>query len=247
VALGIQRQVAALLIPVAQHDARGRPAVDFQAVQGRPVRVAMDQQVRGTHAQQASDGLRTDVHDAFRRALRVRATARTGRARQGAPGCQWQRQKATLRGSMAREFAEALVSHVRRAQHIAVRQQQCAGAQLHTHRVGQQMAAAAALEARAQQEIAIAALDVAGRQPRVCKQRIADGGARRLVIVIADPGFEQIPQDVKRLRALRRALQKFDELRHGARGLPIQMQVGNKQIAAARHASNIVQGCRKVL
>jgi hypothetical protein len=60
-------------------------------------------------------------------------------------------------------------------------------------------------------------------------ERDAHALAIRLVVVIADPGFEQIAEYVERFRSAGARCQEIDELRAGRRLAGIQMQVGDEQ------------------
>jgi hypothetical protein len=62
-------------------------------------------------------------------------------------------------------------------------------------------------------------------------QRRADAVAIRLVIVVANPGFEQVAEDVERFGRDRPSGNKIDELRAGRRLAGIQMQIGDEQRA----------------
>jgi hypothetical protein len=60
-------------------------------------------------------------------------------------------------------------------------------------------------------------------------ERDAHALAIRLVVVIADPGFEQIAEYVERLRSAGACRQEIDELRAGRRLAGIQVQIGDEQ------------------
>jgi hypothetical protein len=72
--------------------------------------------------------------------------------------------------------------------------------------------------------------DIAGYSARAqARERDADALAIGLVVVIADPGFEQIAKYVERLGSAGARRQEIDELRAGRRLAGIQMQVGDEQ------------------
>ena len=72
--------------------------------------------------------------------------------------------------------------------------------------------------------------DVAGYAARAERaQGIADAGAVRVLVVVPDPGFEQIAEDVERLGIVGAGAQELDELRAGRGFHCIQMQIGYEQ------------------
>jgi hypothetical protein len=71
---------------------------------------------------------------------------------------------------------------------------------------------------------------VAGDAERTeASERQADAVAVGLVVVIADPGLEQVAQDVERRGVGGTSGQELDELLPGRRLAGIQMQIGDEQ------------------
>ena len=66
---------------------------------------------------------------------------------------------------------------------------------------------------------------------RQLPQAIADVAFDGVRIVIANPGFEQIPQDVEHPRLRRFLGEKSQEALIGCRGLCVQMQVRDEQLS----------------
>jgi hypothetical protein len=98
------------------------------------------------------------------------------------------------------------------------------------HGVNEQSCAAALLEASLQQKVAIAVHDVtrhAARAQRV--QRVADLLPMWVLIIVSDPGLEQIPEDVERIGAGGPSLEEIYELRADRGFQRIQMQIGDEQ------------------
>ena len=206
---------------------------------GRPVRVAVDQKVHLAQPEQGGHGLGIHVHDVLARIPGVGATA--GARLHGQPAAHRQRQcqVVALHAGFAHELAELLVARVVGAQQVAMRYQKPAAAGIDADRIGQQAAAAAPLEARPQQEVAVAPHDMAGHLPGVFTQRCTDAAAGGLVVIVTHPGLEQVAEDVQRSGIAGRALQEVDELRHRCRGMFVQVQVGHEQDAVGGHRVNI--------
>jgi len=208
----------------------------------------MDQQVRFPCAQHGRHRIGGYIHDPLRHPLRMGATA----GARGTGQCPSRRlrqcQEALLYRRLAREVPEMLVAPVRSAEQIPMREHCPQVTGLQEYRIRQQAAAAALFEVRPQQEVAVAADDVAGNfAGRVFAQCLAHRVAHGLVVVIADPGLEQVAEYVQRIGLVRLATQKLQELRYRFRRTGIQMQIRDEQVAGWAHASNIVQACPKVL
>ena len=93
--------------------------------------------------------------------------------------------------------------------------------------VGQQAAAALLLELRADQKVAVAVHHEHRRAAlHACVQGAGDSTVKITRIVIAQPGLEQITEDVQRIGAARLLFQKPDEALGGVRALFAQVQVG---------------------
>ena len=93
-------------------------------------------------------------------------------------------------------------------------------------RIHEQLDSGSSLESLAVQKVSITAHEVdryatGGKRP----QRIADLAAHRVRVVIADPGLEQIAEDVERIRCSSLAREKPEEALHRRRRARIEMQV----------------------
>ena len=99
----------------------------------------------------------------------------------------------------------------------------------------QQLDAAALGEALTQQKIPVAMHDEHGcAGGGAGPQGIADGLAERTVVIVTDPGLEQIAEYIERTGAARPVTEEADKQFRGGRALWVEMQVGDKQ--GARHA-----------
>jgi hypothetical protein len=84
--------------------------------------------------------------------------------------------------------------------------------------------------AMAEQEVAIAVHDAARyARARQGAQRVDDHALRRVGIVVADPGLEQVAEDVERGRAPRSGCEKAQELLGRLRPRRIEVQVGDEE------------------
>ena len=101
---------------------------------------------------------------------------------------------------------------------VAVHQQDALAVQVDDGAVREQAHAGLAAEALADQEIAVAVDEIAS----ACRRSSARAGPHdatlvRVGVVVADPGFEQIAEDVQRLAPARFALEEVEELRGDVR------------------------------
>ena len=102
--------------------------------------------------------------------------------------------------------AELLIGLIVGAQGVAVQDQDPAAVQLQHFLFRQQLHAGAG-EALAEQKIAVAVDEVAGHAGLLQRfQRRGDLRVQRLGIVVADPGFKQVAEDVQRVGVNRFAL-----------------------------------------
>ena len=128
------------------------------------------------------------------------------------------------------------------AEQIAMGEQYAFCAERRDHRIGQQRGAGAPLEYRAIQKIAVS-LHHVQRRARIDEraQAAADGLSRRVRIVITDPGFEQIAEDVQRGGTTRFAGEEIEECldRRWCRG--IDVQIGDEEMT---HAWILAVKCR---
>ncbi len=116
------------------------------------------------------------------------------------------------------------------AQGVAMRQQHALGVELGHDRIGEETGARAVTEIAADQEVPVAVHDEAGNSAAgQCAQARTHLLLARIRIVIADPGFEQVAEDIERLRPGRLRAQESQELidRGGRAG--VEVHVGDKQ------------------
>ena len=127
---------------------------------------------------------------------------------------------------VAQDPAQALVARVRGAQHVAVQQQHAFAVQVDHRAVLEQRAPRFLCEAAPHEEIAVAMHEIGGHTRVSQHAQLADDLAHSGVgIVIAEPRFEQVAQDVQRACCTRLATQEADELARDAGHRRIQVQV----------------------
>jgi len=228
----LEAQATAVLMPGAQHDAaRGGP-VELELVHGWPVGVTVDQQVHVAGAHCGLHCTRINIHDLTRAHVRMAPAASARPLCQALTHPQRQAQELALPGRPAYYRAQQLIGPIRRAQRVSMREQRALTVQINHHGVNQQSCAAALREALLEQKVAIAVHDVtrhAARGERA--QRVEDLLPLRVLIIVSDPGFEQIPEDVERIGAGGPSLEEIYELRADGRFQRVQMQIGDEQRA----------------
>ncbi len=139
-------------------------------------------------------------------------------------------QEACLPRRIAGLDAELLVGDVVGAQQVAVHQQDRFAVEHHHRRVGQDRHARATCICLAEQEIAVAADEMhphAGIAQAVQPVGHERAGVGR--IVIADPGLEQVAEDVQRIGLAGFAIHEAPEQFGDRRPLRVQVQVGNEK------------------
>src|SRR5690606_36525633 len=131
----------------------------------------------------------------------------------------------------------SLIRGIVRAQRVAVQEQHAASVQIDDRAVLEQPHAGFFAEAFADQKIAIAmyqgARRAGGRQVAHGSDRAAFVG---IGIVVSDPRFEQVPEDVERLRVLRLFDEKAQELIRDLRMRSVEMEVGDEKGAHGSRA-----------
>lgn len=135
-----------------------------------------------------------------------------------------------LQERIAHRAPQTLVRMIVDAERVTVHQQHAPAVEVDHCAIVQQLCARVPAEAPPDQKVAIAMEQVAGHT--ACRQRPQGGDDESLVgigVVIADPGLEQIAQDVQCTRATGLLAQKAQELRGDVGSLGIQMQVGDEQ------------------
>lgn len=197
-AVVVDLQHRALVVPVAQDDAPAGPAVDGVVVDGGTVRVAVDQQVDVVPAEGVGDRPGVDVHDRLAGAGGVGATAFPRLRRERAADRQGLREHARQPDRVAHLGPERLVGGVVGAQRVAMHEHgRCAG-RLDAGRVGQQFHAGAGGVVRAEGEVAVAGHEADGDAAvGEGAQGPRDPGRQFGIVVVADPGLEQVAKDVE--------------------------------------------------
>ena len=208
-----------MLVPRIEYGAHDLSPVDFESMDGGPMRVTVDHPAYAAVTHESGDGVRVHVHDLGRDTLHMRAAPGARGAREQCARGQWQREHPSLPVRRAHRRAQLLVVVIIRAEQIPVRQQHALAIEFGDAGIRQQAAAAAPLEPFAEQEITVTDHHEAGYAGRrEFAQRDADPLAIRVRIVIADPAFEQIT-----------AAQQADELLDRGGRSAIQVQVGDEQ------------------
>ena len=197
--------------------------------------VAVDHAADAVAGERLRHRRRRDIGDGFRGARCLqRAVARLARR----PGLLRKRQpcRQGLRKELRTPFrvaglrTELLVGGVIGAQQVAVADQHRRALQQDHRRIRQQAHARARRVVAAQQEVAVAVDEVHRRAGRIQRrQRLRHHAPALRGIVVADPGLEQVAEDVERLRARGDAAKEAEEClgRVGAR--IVQMQVGDEE------------------
>lgn len=115
-------------------------------------------------------------------------------------------------------------------QRVAVKEQHAPAMDIDHCSVVDEVCAAVSAEARTQQEVAIAVHHVArnacsGELPERAQYPTLVG----IRIVVANPGFEEISEDVQRARLARLAREEIQELTGDVRARGVQVQIGNEK------------------
>ena len=193
--------------------------VDIMLVPRGAMGVAVDEPGHAALAQRRGDGVGVDVHDRLGLGLDRSPAAGAQRRADTAPDEERQGEKAAAMHRVLPPGAEALIADVVGAQLIAMHDQRRRAMKVVHHRVRKQVAPLALREALAEQEIAVAALQIHRRsRPRKLGEGARDAGSERIAqLVVAQPEVEQVAQDVERRGAAGRAahecVKRGDELR----------------------------------
>lgn len=197
------------------------------------MRMAMHDAIDLIALQRAQHFVLIDIHD-LRRGLVHRGDVRlaAGAHALGQPLALPQAQPAQdeLHDGIANDPAQPLVGGVVDAQRIAVHEQDPAPVQRDDRAIGEQAHAGLLAKALADQEVTVA-MDQVARHSTLSEraQRADDPALVRIGVVVADPGLEQVAEDVKRLRAAGFMRQEIEKLRGDVGPLPVEMQIGNEQ------------------
>ncbi len=154
------------------------------------------------------------------------------------------RNSATKAGT-AQQAARRLVVVVVGAQQVAVREQGGDAVEVDDGLLRQQGQAGLRGEALADQEVAVAALKSDGHAAaRQLPQGVPYRRRRGVVVVVADPGVEQVAEDVYDLGLPRPHPGEADEQLHRLRALRREVQVGDEE--GFRHARVVPGGWRNI-
>src|SRR6202047_2857538 len=240
VATPLAAQVAALLVPGAEHDALRRAAIGLEIMYARAVGVPVDHAPPPGGPKRRGHRVGIHVHDVGYRARGVPAAAGARLIGEQLPVRARQGEEALLPIPAAHHAAQLLVGMIVGAQRIAVREQHPLAVELRHHRIGEQAAAAALAETLTEQEVAIAVQREAGDTARAeCAQSPAHPLLGGIAVVISHPGLEQVAEDVERLGGRGLGGEKPEELLRGLGRAGIQMHVRDEQ---ARHAVTSARG-----
>ena len=111
-------------------------------------------------------------------------------------------------------------------------------------RVGQQQAAGLCLEARADEEVAVAVHQIKrATAGAVCLERIDDAAIEVRFIVVAGPVFEKVAKDVERFCLQRRSAQKIKKNARQRGARRAEMQIGNEKTVRHTGMSVVDRGC----
>jgi len=217
-------QYAAVRVPVPEHDAHGISGAQSESVDGRTVRVSVDQRANPGSVHHRVDGTLVDVHDRVgldRLLTRLPeplgdAPTRAKRNPGEQPACE----------RVPDKSAESLVFVIVRAQLIAVHQQDAFAAQVNARNLRQQLHARRIGIAFPDQKIPVAVRQVAGcagiAEGLECR---GDDRVIRVRVVIADPDLEQVAEDIQRVGLTRDGFQEANEALDGSwtRGVEVQV------------------------
>nr|DAI86976.1 MAG TPA: hypothetical protein [Caudoviricetes sp.] len=230
-------------MPGSQHITIRRCAVGGQRVDVRAMGMTVDQMLHLMFFHHVHHRLWVDVHDSLgfvavgggTVSAHFRGDTHTDKQRQG--------EKQFLQPGLVDFGAKRLIACVIGTQGVAVQDQQPFTVQLKHLFFRQQRHAAFTRKALTEQKITIAVNEI--NRDAGISQRFQGGGdlaMQRVGIVIADPGFKQIAQNVQRIGFLRRTGQKTQKTGGDRRFFCLQMEICNKEcrhrLLADGHAFN---------
>src|SRR5262249_38129077 len=155
-AVVIELEIAAVLVPVGEHEALACAAVDDQVMACGPVRVPVDHPRDAGVAKGGRDGLRIDIHEPLRfRGVRRPAPAAQP-ARDAAPNRVGEREIASLPTRVVRDPPKALIPVIGRAELVAVQDQGRRAREVDDELLRQERDTRGSAEMLAKQEVAIA-------------------------------------------------------------------------------------------
>ena len=164
---------------------------------------------------------RRHVHDFGRRGADVHLAAGAQLGGQPPACVETQVTEHPLRDWIAQDPAQALVTRVGRAEHVAMHQHDPLAVQVDDRAVAQELAAGLRGKALADQKIPVAVHEIAGNAAvGESTQGRHDFAHGRVRIVVAEPGLEQVAEDVEGSGMARFCLEKLEQLPRDNRARP---------------------------
>ncbi len=236
--VGRSLQVAAALVPVAQHPAHALAPRHLVHVARGAVRVAVDHEVAARIGEGALHRARGDVHDVHLRGL-LRALAFHAHAvRQHEPLLDRARERGPLPRGVAHLGAEGLVLHVVGAERVAVHEQRSGAVEVDLDGIIDQRRAGLARKPLRGEEVAVAVHEGNGHALRGGVQPLGDAaGKGKGEPVVAHPVLEEVAQDVERLGVRRHVGEETLELRDDRRARGVEVEVRDEERAPQRHSA----------
>ena len=219
-------------MPGTQDGANRGAMSTMEQVQRRAVGVSVDQQLGRGIVDPLLQLAGIGIHQIGRCGARVRLALCPGVGSKLAPGGQILAQKGRAPGVGTNLLAKTLIVGVGDALGITVQQHRSVAKTVQLDRFLQQPSAAAVQPGLTDQKVAIARQEgqLATRVAGLSQQRCHVPGQRR-IIVVADPGLEQVAEDGQRLGATGPDAQPVAQQRQT--GSVIQVQVRDVQLAGA--------------
>ena len=244
-ALAVDLQCPALLVPVAQHNALRRLAVNLQLMGGGAMGVAMNQRAYAVLGHDARHFVRGDVDNLAGFHPRLGAAFIAQFARQFLPGAERQVAQDKQRNRVAQPAAQLHIADVLGAQAVAVHQQHALAIQFDHAGIGQQGAAGFTAEGLAEEKVAIAMHQV---DARAALAELAQGLGNRTLKggdgIVADPHFKEVAEDIQRLGLNRAGFQKMQKRPADVRALLFKMQIGDQQYHSTISARSMITSSR---
>ncbi len=249
-AVPIPAQHAALIVPISQDDPGAGAPVHLEGMNARPMGMAVQQRRGSGAAQRRRHAAGVDVRDGMFHRGGVRLTAGAGGTGERAARFDRQRQKPALPVGISHRGAQPLVGMIVGAQRIAVHRQYGFPEEGDDQGVVQQLRAARFAEAVRQQKIAVAVHHEAGHAARGEFAQPGDGRRlRRVRRIIADPGFEQVTQNVQGGGVPGLGSQERQELLDDRRLRRVDMQIRDEERGhrgfPGRWAPRVLERCRR--
>ena len=196
----------------------------------RPMGVAVQHQGNTGIAQRLRNRVAVDVHDVFTDRSTAGHTRGTCLCSEGEAFFQRLLQHHRLPVRIPRHLAYGLILDVIRAIGIAVTEQNTVAMDFHDRRVFQDGDAGFFGKSISDHEVTIAMHEKHGHVfPCQLAERLLDPGVVLIRIVVADPGFEQVAQDVEFVRVQCFSFQELQELICYLRTVRFEVQVRDEE------------------